>query len=73
MGEMAFKAVICKGFNAFLWCLNRSESQPMYSWGALAGFIAIQEAGFYYNKNAGLYDKANESSSSMSPTMNDKL
>ena len=24
-----------------------SEAQPMYSWGALAGFIGLQEAGFY--------------------------
>ena len=24
-----------------------SEAQPMYSWGALAGFIGLQHAGFY--------------------------
>jgi len=31
-------------------CDGRSESQPMYSWGALAGFIAIQEQGLYHKE-----------------------
>jgi len=29
-----------------------SEAQPLYSWGALAGFVGMQEHGFYAPMNA---------------------
>ena len=29
-----------------------SEAQPLYSWGALAGFVGLQENGFYGKANA---------------------